>query len=75
MESLIEERERTTLGSFVRRDSVGKEQLLQPLSLFERRLHPQVRRPRQHPFKAERDPPDHRACHRPCRPFSSQVHG
>jgi hypothetical protein len=34
----------------VERDSVWKEQLLEPLSLFERRLHPQVGSARQNAF-------------------------
>ena len=34
----------------VERDSIRKEQLLEPLTLVERRLHPQIGRARQNPF-------------------------
>jgi hypothetical protein len=34
----------------VERDAVGEKQLLKTLSLIQRRLHPQVRRPRQNTF-------------------------
>ena len=39
----------------VERDSVGKEQLLEPLPLFERRLHPQVGGARQNTFCERQD--------------------
>ena len=39
----------------VERDSVGKEQLLEPLALFERRLHPQVGGARQNAFCERQD--------------------
>jgi len=35
----------------VERNSVRKEQLLEPLALFERRLHPEVDRARQNAFR------------------------
>jgi hypothetical protein len=40
---------------FVKRDSVGKEQLLEPLALVERRLHPEVRGARQNAFRKRQD--------------------
>ena len=39
----------------VERDSIRKEQLLEPLTLVERRLHPQLGRARQNPFCERRD--------------------
>ena len=39
----------------VERDSVRKEQLLEPLALFEGRLHPQVGRARENAFCARQD--------------------
>ena len=39
----------------VERDSFQKEQLLEPLALFERCLHPQVRRARQNTFCKRQD--------------------
>jgi hypothetical protein len=39
----------------VERDSIRKEQLLEPLTLVERRLHPQIGRARQNPFCERQD--------------------
>ena len=39
----------------IERDSVWKEQLLEPLALFERRLHPQVGGARQNAFCERKD--------------------
>ena len=39
----------------VERDSLRKEQLLEPLALIERRLHPQIGRARQNPFCERQD--------------------
>jgi hypothetical protein len=40
----------------VERNSLGKEQLLEPLALFERRLYPQVRGARQNAFSERQEP-------------------
>jgi hypothetical protein len=39
----------------VERDSIRKEQLLEPLTLVERRQHPQIGRARQNPFCERQD--------------------
>ena len=39
----------------VERDSIRKEHLLEPLTLVERRLHPQIGRARQDPFCERQD--------------------